>query len=158
MPASILIRVDFPAPFWPRSAWISPLLTSRSTRSSASVPVNCLTIPLSSRTGFIAPRTSLSRSDPPDLEIVFLIVVVRDEDVLRAARLVHVFRSDQVGRLNKSARRGLVERTIEFVDGLVSLQLDRLGNCDRLVLVTFPNPFVGGAIPIGTDEFDLIGR
>src|ERR1700692_2122793 len=103
MPASTLMRVDFPAPFWPRSAWISPPLTARSTRSSARVPGNRLTIPITSRSGLIAPAPDrYSRSDPPDLEVVPLIVVVWNEDVLGAARLIHVVTSDEVGRLNEA--------------------------------------------------------
>jgi hypothetical protein len=40
-PATIWIRVDFPAPFSPNSTWTSPARTSKLTRSSASVPGNC---------------------------------------------------------------------------------------------------------------------
>ncbi len=42
----ILIRVDLPAPFWPRSACTSPRRRSKSTWSSASVPVNRLVRPV----------------------------------------------------------------------------------------------------------------
>jgi hypothetical protein len=157
-PASILTRVDLPAPFWPRSAWISPPLTARSTRSSARVPGNRLTIPITSRSGFIAPASDrYSRSDPPDLEVAPLIVVVWNEDVLGVARLIHVVTSDEVGRLNEAAWRGHVEGSIEFIDCLIGLQLDRLRNCNRLILVTLSNPSVGGAISICTDEFGLVG-
>ena len=44
-PVSTLISVDFPAPFSPISAWISPLRSVKSTSFSAIVPGNCLTIP-----------------------------------------------------------------------------------------------------------------
>ena len=37
-PASILIRVDFPAPFSPRMAWIRPANTTRSALASARTP------------------------------------------------------------------------------------------------------------------------
>src|SRR3954470_12651374 len=44
-PASTLISVDLPAPFWPSRQWTSPARTSRSTPSSARTPGNALTIP-----------------------------------------------------------------------------------------------------------------
>ena len=44
-PVSTLISVDFPAPFSPIRAWISPLRRVKSTLFSALVPGNCLQIP-----------------------------------------------------------------------------------------------------------------
>ena len=44
-PASTLIRVDLPAPFWPSRQCTSPGATSRSTPSSARTPGNSLTMP-----------------------------------------------------------------------------------------------------------------
>src|SRR5215467_3398472 len=44
IPPSIFIRVDFPAPFSPINATISPLPTRRSTESSALTPGNTLVI------------------------------------------------------------------------------------------------------------------
>src|SRR5262245_43470769 len=41
-PARILMRVDFPEPFPPTSAWISPGSTVRSTSTSARVPTKVL--------------------------------------------------------------------------------------------------------------------
>src|SRR3954449_10447542 len=43
-PASTLINVDFPAPFWPSRQCTSPARTSRSTPSSARTPGNSLTM------------------------------------------------------------------------------------------------------------------
>src|SRR6478752_5925314 len=50
-PARVLIRVDFPAPFWPSRQCTSPARTSRSTPSRARTPGNCLTIPRITRRG-----------------------------------------------------------------------------------------------------------
>src|SRR6516162_6337110 len=50
-PARILIKVDLPAPFWPRSACTSPLRSSKSIRSRASVPVKRLVRPETVRIG-----------------------------------------------------------------------------------------------------------
>ncbi len=44
-PASTLISVDLPAPFWPSRQCTSPAATSRSTPSSARTPGNSLTMP-----------------------------------------------------------------------------------------------------------------
>ena len=44
-PASTLIRVDFPAPFWPSRQCTSPAWTSRSTPSRARTPGNDLVMP-----------------------------------------------------------------------------------------------------------------
>ena len=38
------MRVDFPAPFSPQMAWISPRATVKSTSSSALTPGNVLTM------------------------------------------------------------------------------------------------------------------
>src|SRR5579885_1686588 len=69
----IFTSVLLPAPFSPSSAWISLGLTSRSTRSLASVPGKRLTMPLSDRRGAEAaavmtrqPRPAYrGTSDPP---------------------------------------------------------------------------------------------
>src|SRR4051812_16424810 len=53
------MRVDLPEPFWPTSAWTSPLRTSKSTPSSAFVPGNVLLRPRISRTGGLAAISSL---------------------------------------------------------------------------------------------------
>ena len=50
-PASTLISVDLPAPFWPSRQCTSPARTSRSTPSSARTPGNCLTMPRISSSG-----------------------------------------------------------------------------------------------------------
>ncbi len=44
-PVRHLIRVDFPAPFSPISAWISPSRSVKSTLSSAFTPGNVMQIP-----------------------------------------------------------------------------------------------------------------
>src|ERR1700691_5423762 len=57
-PARIWISVDLPAPFSPNRTWTSPGLSSKSTRSSASTPGNCMDRPLARKTGvgtFAAP-------------------------------------------------------------------------------------------------------
>ena len=43
MPVSTFIMVDLPDPFGPISPWMVPRFTSRSTRSSARKPPNCMT-------------------------------------------------------------------------------------------------------------------
>src|SRR5690242_15016690 len=50
-PVSTLIRVDFPAPFSPSSAWISPGKSRKSTSDSARTAAKCLLIPVICRTG-----------------------------------------------------------------------------------------------------------
>src|SRR3954467_6934740 len=50
----MLTRVLFPAPFSPRSAWISPGRTSKSTWSLAMIPGNVLTMPRASSAGTAA--------------------------------------------------------------------------------------------------------
>ena len=45
MPNSTLINVDFPAPFSPKSAWISPFLSCNVTSSFAMMPGNSLVMP-----------------------------------------------------------------------------------------------------------------
>ena len=50
-PSRMFISVLFPAPFSPRSAWISPVARSKSTWSLATTPGNGLTMPRSSTTG-----------------------------------------------------------------------------------------------------------
>jgi len=50
-PASTLMRVDFPAPFWPSRQCTSPARTSRSTPSSARTPGKDLTTPCTSSSG-----------------------------------------------------------------------------------------------------------
>src|ERR1700722_1626254 len=60
-PARIWISVDLPAPFSPNRTWTSPGLSSKSTRSSASTPGNCMDTPLARKTGvgtFAAPTPS----------------------------------------------------------------------------------------------------
>ena len=50
-PASTLISVDLPAPFWPSRQCTSPARTSRSTPSRARTPGNVLTMPCISSSG-----------------------------------------------------------------------------------------------------------
>src|SRR5258706_3125372 len=47
----MFMRVLFPAPFSPSSAWISPGISLKSTWSFATTPGNALTIPLASTAG-----------------------------------------------------------------------------------------------------------
>ncbi len=56
-PASTLIRVDLPAPFWPSRQCTSPAATSRSTPSRARTPGNCLTMPRIASSGSPVIRT-----------------------------------------------------------------------------------------------------
>jgi hypothetical protein len=58
-PASTLIRVDFPAPFWPSRQCTSPATTSRSTPSRARTPGNSLTIPRIDSSGVSGMSTSV---------------------------------------------------------------------------------------------------
>src|SRR4051794_4914277 len=51
-PASTLISVDLPAPFWPSRQWTSPGRTSSSTPSSARTPGKVLTMPVSVSSGW----------------------------------------------------------------------------------------------------------
>src|SRR5688500_3737084 len=50
----ILAKVDFPAPFSPSSAWISPRTRSRSTSRSTSMPANSLLMPRAAISGRLA--------------------------------------------------------------------------------------------------------
>src|SRR4051794_29383071 len=110
-PARILISVDLPAPFWPSRAGTSPGWRSKSTASSAKVAVNRLLRPDTARIGAAVCRLGAglaigvgspawnraAAGDPgrsvvgvtllhaPDLEVVLLVVVARDEGVLVAA-------------------------------------------------------------------------
>src|SRR5579862_7073402 len=56
-PVTILMRVDFPAPFSPTRAWTSPARRSKETCFSARTPEYDFEIPLASRSGM---RVSLS--------------------------------------------------------------------------------------------------
>src|SRR6266508_2224949 len=51
------ISVDFPAPFSPTMAWISPKATSKSTPSSATVAPNCLPIASARAAGWLIAST-----------------------------------------------------------------------------------------------------
>src|ERR1700722_20183244 len=62
-PARILIKVDLPAPFSPRSATISPAFRRMPTSSSACVPPNCFDTPLTVRRS--RPAMAPSRSASP---------------------------------------------------------------------------------------------
>src|SRR5262245_52333865 len=59
------MRVDLPAPLAPRSAWISPRRTEKSTARSASVPPKRLVRPLTASNGSPARRSPLPEVDPP---------------------------------------------------------------------------------------------
>ncbi|OPZ66871.1 MAG: hypothetical protein BWY81_01618 [Firmicutes bacterium ADurb.Bin467] len=48
-PVRHLMRVDFPAPFSPSSAWTSPLASEKSTLLSAFTPGNAISIPFIER-------------------------------------------------------------------------------------------------------------
>src|SRR5271170_3622393 len=61
----IFTSVLLPAPFSPRSAWISLRPTVRSTRSLARQPGNCLVIPFSDRYGPSLTAVSLSMLPKP---------------------------------------------------------------------------------------------
>src|SRR4051794_17995913 len=152
-PARILISVDLPAPFSPKSAVTAPAARSRSTASSASVPPK----------RFVRPRTSSSGTDvmvvlllhAPHRQVPFGEAVARDELVLVPALGVHVLRRDQVGCLVPARGRLAVEGAVELVDRLVALLRVRLAHRDRLVLVAGPDALVGGAVAVGGDEDDL---
>src|SRR6266568_4311308 len=60
----MLISVDLPAPFSPRSACTSPRRRSKSMWSLASTPGNCFVIPRSSRTGASSTRRLNNRAGP----------------------------------------------------------------------------------------------
>ena len=57
-PASTLISVDLPQPFWPTSAWISPARRSKSTLLSALVETKVLDRPRTVSTGSADPTPS----------------------------------------------------------------------------------------------------
>src|SRR5258708_3267288 len=110
------MRVDLPAPFWPSSAWTSPCRTSKSIPSSASVPVKRFESPatssnspdvaapsLSDWAAAIRPYASLESPneetrllrDTPDIKVVLLVVVARDECVFIASLALDVFLGHQ---------------------------------------------------------------
>ena len=66
-PVTILTRVDLPAPFSPRSAWISAGWTAKLTSSSARIPSKRLVMPRSSRRGGTRaqPRSMAHRAGRP---------------------------------------------------------------------------------------------
>ena len=81
-PKRIFIRVDFPAPFSPKMAWISPALISKSIWSLATTPGNLLVIPRASKTvspclkcfsNILRPRLLLINDTVWDNESVVLI-------------------------------------------------------------------------------------
>src|ERR1700733_15911134 len=68
-PARALISVDFPAPFAPSSATISPRPTRRLTSSSARVAPNCFEAPRTSSRGGAAVTVVIAAvsASPPDV-------------------------------------------------------------------------------------------
>src|SRR5438270_1437948 len=62
MPARILMRVDLPAPFSPRSATISPAPTSIPASMSACVPPNCFDTPRMARRGWLGREEGSTRT------------------------------------------------------------------------------------------------
>src|SRR3954463_2993235 len=64
-PASTLISVDLPAPFWPSRQWTSPARTSRSTPPRALTPGKRLTMPVITSSGEASlPGLMLRNVDP----------------------------------------------------------------------------------------------
>src|SRR5688572_11457713 len=81
-PASTLISVDLPAPFWPRRQCTSPARTSRSTPSRARTPGNVLTMPCISSRGAppVAVRSgSVTRGAPQDFCSALIISRLRQQ-------------------------------------------------------------------------------
>src|SRR5215212_161637 len=78
----MFMRVDFPAPFSPRSACTSPLRRSKSTPSFATTPGNRFVIPLSSSRGASAMgRECKGRDEPAPYGTRSLSDRVRDLDL-----------------------------------------------------------------------------
>ena len=63
----------------------------------------------------IWPHRSLQRLlHAPDVEVMLLVVVARDEDVLVAALGMDVVLGHQIGRLDEAARRRVVEGAVSI--------------------------------------------
>src|SRR5262245_30438521 len=92
----------------------------------------------------------------PDGKIVILVVVAGDEGVLVAALGVDVVLGDQKRWLHEAARLLAVEGAVQFVDGLIGLQLNRLGDGDGLVLAAFADAVIGRAVAVGGHELHLL--
>src|ERR1700691_2396243 len=65
-PVTILMRVDFPAPFSPTTAWTSPARRSKETRFSARTPEYDFEMLLASRSGMKRYEDSLSDVEAGD--------------------------------------------------------------------------------------------
>src|SRR5262245_28983389 len=123
-PPRMLMSVDLPAPFSPRSAWISPRRSENVTPSRAWTPPNRLLMPCRARIGWS--RTSSSVMESKALQ-EFLGVLLRDElhrdlDVLGHLLAVEVV----VERL----RRDLADLPREL--GGAGMELPRLDRRDAL--------------------------
>src|SRR4051795_2152961 len=153
-PARILISVDLPAPFSPKSAVTAPAARSRSTASSASVPPKRLVRPRTSSSGADGMASLLLHA--PHRQVPVGEAVARDELVLVAALGVHVLRRDQVGCLVPARGRLAVEGAVELVDRLVALLRVRLAHRDQLVLIAGADALVGRAVAVGRDQDDLL--
>src|SRR3990172_12242548 len=116
------MRVDFPAPFSPTSAWISPLLTWKVTFWSALTPGNSLLMPFISRMkSSIALPLSLARRSLLSVHLPLLEIAALDEDV------VEVVLGDDDGLQEHGRDRLLVveDRPPLGVDGLAVGEVDR---------------------------------
>src|SRR5580765_5050137 len=84
----MFISVDLPAPFSPRSAWISPRPRSKSTASFASTPGNRFVMPRSSRTGAASAIGVGSYGGGPEPAPVVLSCLLRRRHDLAARDLL----------------------------------------------------------------------
>src|ERR1700722_15863395 len=133
-PVKTLIKVLFPAPFSPISAWISPACTVRSTASSALTPGNPLLRAVTSKSGIATSRYNYKvralvhsvRAPAFKLQNVILVLSFRqlcsslrlfEDAFLGHHPLRHFFfggsRLDQVKKL-RSQKRIALHRDVQF--------------------------------------------
>src|SRR5687768_10727010 len=113
-PDRIFRSVDFPAPFSPRSAWISPGATSKSTLSSACTPGNFLDMPRMARSGAAAGASGImtgtvpagtfggGERTPPPQNLLHFAEALRLVDVVLGDR--HRRQQDELFRLGAVAQ------------------------------------------------------
>jgi hypothetical protein len=72
------------------------------------------------------PASRRSGRHAPNPQVVFLVVIRRDENILFASLAIDICTRHQIRRLDESAWRHLVERAIEFINCLICLKFDGL--------------------------------
>src|SRR5215510_10364001 len=147
----ILTSVLLPAPFSPSSAWISPARMDRSTRSLARQPGNCLTMPVSWRSGAApaaaatmadAMRSSLREPSPAWPPRAFVDRRYRDS-VRNLVRFFQPFPEDLARLLGlemDERHRPAVDRLVEFAIDVIVVEADGRGVDARVGVVDAIKP------------------